>query len=448
MLPLLTLHRARARPPRRCAGGTTRCRPPRERAAQLGLQRRRVPLADHRRRRRARRYWPAGTAAFHVNADIADAVVRYVAATGDDDFERDTGVELLVETARLWRSLGHHDHARRLPHRRRHRPRRVQRDRRRQHVHQPDGPREPAGRRRRRRAASRQAAALGVDDEESAAWRDAAEAMHMPYNDELGVHEQRDGFTRHQVLGLRRHRAGPVPAAAALPVLRPLPQAGRQAGRPGAGDVHCAATLFDEEQKARNFAYYEPLTVRDSSLSACCQAVIAAEVGHLELAYDYLGEAALMDLDDLEHNTRDGLHIASLAGTWTGAGGRVRRDAAARDSAAPLLRFAPRLPEALSRLAFRLLFRGRRLRVEVRAGPGHVHPGGGRAAGGAALRRDADARRGQTGGCASCRSVTRRPPPAQPPGRAPLRRQAKPTVLTSGMSTGRGLRRVHVTRGH
>ena len=78
----------------------------------------------------------------------------------------------------------------------------------------------------------------------------------------------------------------------------------------------CAATDFTAEQKARNFDYYEPLTVRDSSLSACTQAVMAAEVGHLGLAYDYLGEAAFMDLQDLEHNTRDGVHIASLAGTW------------------------------------------------------------------------------------------------------------------------------------
>jgi alpha,alpha-trehalose phosphorylase len=91
--------------------------------------------------------------------------------------------------------------------------------------------------------------------------------------------------------------------------------------------------------------------------------VVAAEVGHLQLAYDYLGETALMDLEDLENNARDGLHIAALAGTWTalvaGFGGMRLFDG---DS----LRFAPRLPGALSRLAFRLLFRGRRLRVEVR----------------------------------------------------------------------------------
>ena len=63
---------------------------------------------------------------------------------------------------------------------------------------------------------------------------------------------------------------------------------------------------FTAEEKARNFDYYEPLTVRDSSLSACTQAVIAAEVGHLDLAYDYFAEAALMDLGDLEHNTATG----------------------------------------------------------------------------------------------------------------------------------------------
>jgi alpha,alpha-trehalose phosphorylase len=118
---------------------------------------------------------------------------------------------------------------------------------------------------------------------------------------------------------------------------------------------------FTAEEKARNFAYYEPLTVRDSSLSACVQAIIAAEVGHTELAYDYLGEAALMDLDDLEHNTRDGVHIASLAGAWTGlvAGFGGLRDVGGQ------LRFAPRLPEALGRLAFRLGSQGRRVHVEV-----------------------------------------------------------------------------------
>jgi alpha,alpha-trehalose phosphorylase len=125
--------------------------------------------------------------------------------------------------------------------------------------------------------------------------------------------------------------------------------------------MHLRGDAFSDEEKANNFAYYEALTVRDSSLSSCTQAVMAAEVGHLELAYDYFGEAALMDLDDLEHNTRDGVHIASLAGTWIAA---VAGFGGMRDHDGELT-FAPRLPGALTRMSFRLAFRGRRLLVEV-----------------------------------------------------------------------------------
>ena len=127
--------------------------------------------------------------------------------------------------------------------------------------------------------------------------------------------------------------------------------------------MHLRGDAFSDEAKASNFAYYEALTVRDSSLSACTQAVVAAEVGHLELAYDYFGEAALIDLDNLEHNTRDGLHIASLAGTWIVA---VAGFGGMRDHGG-ILSFTPRLPERLSRLAFGLSFRGRLIRVEVEA---------------------------------------------------------------------------------
>ena len=101
--------------------------------------------------------------------------------------------------------------------------------------------------------------------------------------------------------------------------------------------------------------------MRDSSLSACTQAVVAAEMGHLELAYDYFGEAAFMDLRDLEHNTRDGVHIASLAGAWMAA---VAGFGGMRDHDGELT-FAPRLPARLTRLPFRLVFRGRHLRVDV-----------------------------------------------------------------------------------
>jgi alpha,alpha-trehalose phosphorylase len=125
--------------------------------------------------------------------------------------------------------------------------------------------------------------------------------------------------------------------------------------------LHARGDAFSEEEKARDFAYYEPLTVRDSSLSASTQAVIAAEVGHLELAYDYFAEAALVDLHDLAGNVHNGVHIASLAGAWTAA---VAGFGGMRDHGGALT-FAPRLPARLGRLAFRLMFRGRRLTVEV-----------------------------------------------------------------------------------
>ena len=126
VLPVLT-YTAPARGGRRAALASLDPGPrPRARARELGLEGAAFPWRTIRGQE-CSGYWPAGTAAFHVDADIADAVVRYQAATGDEDFERDVGLELLVETARLWRSLGHHDAAGPLPHRRGHRARRVQR---------------------------------------------------------------------------------------------------------------------------------------------------------------------------------------------------------------------------------------------------------------------------------------------------------------------------------
>ncbi len=101
--------------------------------------------------------------------------------------------------------------------------------------------------------------------------------------------------------------------------------------------------------------------MRDSSLSACIQAVVAAEVGQLDLADDYLAEAALMDLRDVEHNTADGVHMASLAGAWmavvAGFGGM-------RAGVGQLM-FSPRLPAGIPQLRFRMRYRGRKLRVTI-----------------------------------------------------------------------------------
>ena len=231
-------------------------------------------------------YWPAGTAAFHVNAAIADAVGRYQAAVDDPEFERGIGLELLVGTARLWSSLGHRDE---------------KGDFRIDGVTGPDEysaiadnnvytnlmaqrnlrmAAEAVGRHRRR------AATLGVHEEEAAAWRDAAEAMFVPYDETLGIHPQADSFLSHEHWDFEHTSSEQYPLLLHFPYFDLYrKQVIKQADLVLA--LHLCGDAFSDAEKARNFAYYEPLTVRDSSLSACTQAVVAAEVGHLELAYDY-----------------------------------------------------------------------------------------------------------------------------------------------------------------
>ncbi len=334
----------------------------REQARQLGLRGAAFPWRTIRGAESSG-YWPAGTAAFHINADIAYAVASYLEATEDSAFEEEVGLELLVETARLWCSLGYHNAA-------------TDRFR----IDGVTGPDEYSAiadnnvytnlmaQHNLRWAAEavqrhpEKARALGVNSDEVASWREAAEKMFIPYDERLGVTPQAESFTEHEVWDFAGTKLDQYPLLLHFPYFDLYrKQVIKQADLVLA--MHLRSDAFTPEQKARNFAYYEPLTVRDSSLSASTQAVLAAEVGQLDLAYDYLGEAALVDLHDLHHNVQDGLHMASLAGAWTalvaGFGGlRVENGS---------LCFAPRLPDALGRLAFHLLFRGRRLRVEVRA---------------------------------------------------------------------------------
>jgi alpha,alpha-trehalose phosphorylase len=309
-------------------------------------------------------YWPAGTAAFHINAAVADAVRRYLLATGDLEFAHGPGIELVVSTARLWRSLGHHD---------------AQGGFRFDRVTGPDEYTALADNnvytnlmaaRNMEKAAElavrhpQHAARLGVDEEEIASWRDAAAKIVVPFDRDARITQQCNGFSR-----LRKWDFEHTP-----PEHYPLllhyhnyilysSQVVKQADLVFAIYL-CGDRWEDEEQKARDFYYYERLTVRDSSLSAAIQAVVAAELGHLELAFDYLNETAYIDLRDLAANTRDGVHLAALSGVWhavvAGFGGM-------RDYGETLI-FAPRLPPRLMRLSFGLMHRGRRLRVEVRPG--------------------------------------------------------------------------------
>lgn len=365
-------------------------------------------------------YWPAGTAAVHIGPDIGNAAIRYLNATGDTAFAREVGLELLVEIARYLRSLGHHDRNGLF------------------HIDGVTGPDEYTAladdniytnlmAARTLSAAADlvatypdEAEALGVNGEEAASWRDAAATMYVPVNDQLGVHDQSEDFTRYQEWDFSRIAPEQYPLLLHVPYFALYhKQVVKQSDLIMA--LHWCGDSFSLEEKARNFAYYEPRTVRDSSLSAAPQAVIAAEVGHLELAHDYIAESALVDLRDLHGNTRDGIHLGSLAGAWLGlvAGFGGLRDHGGR------LSFAPRLPSRLDRLVFSLHWRGMRLRVEVTADEATY-----------TLRNSDDGARiefthhGEPVVVTTDKPVTRpiapmRPltdPPRQPPSRAPMGR--------------------------
>jgi alpha,alpha-trehalose phosphorylase len=391
----------------------------RERAAELDLAGASFPWRTIRGEE-CSAYWPAGTAAWHVNADIAMAFERYRVVTGDQSLEAECGLAVLIDTARLWISLGHHD---------RHGV---------WHLDGVTGPDEYTAVMRDNvftnlmaahnlRTAAEACArhpeaahAMGVSTEETAAWRDAADAAHIPYDEELGVHPQCEGFTTFREWDFTDNTVYPLLLNEAYVRLYPA-QVVKQADLVLA--MQWQSHAFTPEQKARNVDYYERRTTRDSSLSACTQAVMCADVGHLELAHDYTYEAALIDLRDLHHNTRNGLHMASLAGTWNAL---VAGFGGLRDDEGELV-LNPHLPDGISCMRFRLLWRGFRLTVEarhsevsyiLRDGPeGKLtirHAG-------ETLELTTDAP--TTVAVQPCRPML--PPPPQPPGREPIRRRRR-----------------------
>ena len=222
-----------------------------ERAKQLGLKGAAFPwrtIAGEE----CSAYWPAGTAAFHVTADVADAVARFQLVAGSPDYARRFVIEMLVETARLWASLGYFD---------------ANGEFRIDGVTGPDEYSAIADNNvytnlmAKRNLLAAVAVLQGpdadrsdwpdVDDDELETWQRAADHMRLPYDERLDVHPQADDFTSHAVWDFDGTTPRPVPAAAELPVLRPVPQAGGQAGRPGHGPVPGQPRVHRRAEAAR-----------------------------------------------------------------------------------------------------------------------------------------------------------------------------------------------------
>jgi alpha,alpha-trehalose phosphorylase len=317
-------------------------------------------------------YYAAGTAQYHINADIAYALKRYVDVRGDTGILVDLGAEILVSTARMWAGLGFMNPTD---------------DR--FHIHGVTGPDEYTtvvndnaftnlmARRNLRYAAEvltwladEDPAAYGalsrrmrLEESEVVRWRRCADAMYVPYDSERGIHPQDDTFLEKEVWDFE---GTPVDHYPLLLHYHPLVIYRHQVIKQA--DVVLAMFLlgdeFSIEQKRRNFDYYDPLTTGDSSLSACVQSILASEIGYQDRATEYFRYALLMDLADVSGNVVDGVHIASTGGVWMaltyGFGGMRDHDG--------ILRFDPRLPDDWARLEFPLRFRERSLRVALTPG--------------------------------------------------------------------------------
>jgi alpha,alpha-trehalose phosphorylase len=307
----------------------------------------------------------------HINGDIVYALMQYVTATQDHEFLVREGVDLLVETARMWADLGFwrtnaHDPS--------------------FHIHGVTGPDEYTTvvnnnlftnlmARFNLEAASevvehlrildkdaheRLVSRLHLADEEVAEWRRCAQGMTIPFDEGLRIHPQDDYFLDREVWDLSRTPQSLRPLMLHYhPLVIYRFQVLKQA------DVVLALFLhghrFTAEEKRADVEYYDPITTGDSTLSAVVQAIMAAEVGYHDNAMDYFCQALHVDIGDLHGNTVDGIHIASAAGIWSvlafGFGGM--RDHGGR------LTFDPRLPVGWTSLRFAVTWHGSRLRTTV-----------------------------------------------------------------------------------
>jgi alpha,alpha-trehalose phosphorylase len=315
-------------------------------------------------------YYAAGTAQYHINADIMYALKKYVDVTGDREFLYREGVEMLVETARLWNDLGFHS----------------ERMGDKFCIHGVTGPDEyntvvnnntytnlmarenlwyaaaTVGELRNERPGLFAALVdkTGLELSEVDDWQRAADRMYIPFNEMLGIHPQDDAFLEKEPWDFANTPADQYPLLLHYhPLVIYRYQVIKQA------DIVLAMFLlgheFSLEQKKRNFDFYDPLTTGDSSLSVSIQSIIAFEIGYVEKAREYARYAILMDLADIGGNVKHGAHIASIGGTWMAIvyGVAGMRDTNGRIS------FNPKLPERLERVRFSLTIRGQELVVDV-----------------------------------------------------------------------------------
>ncbi|WP_440961817.1 glycoside hydrolase family 65 protein [Paenibacillus nitricinens] len=313
-------------------------------------------------------FFPSGTAQYHISADVAYSYIQYHLAEEDDAFLLQYGAEVLFETARLWMEIGHFYEGK-------------------FHIDEVTGPDEytclvnnnyytNVMAKHNLKWAARSFARLQeydkvafqalcirlhVTEQEADSWLTAANAMFLPYDEKLGINPQDDTFLRKAVWDFENTPPEKHPL---LLHYHPLTLYRYQVCKQA--DTVLAHYLLEDEQSLetirKSYDYYEQITTHDSSLSSCIFSIMASKIGYKDKAYNYFIETARLDLDNTHGNTKDGLHLANMGGTWMAivygfAGTRLKENG---------LSLAPSLPTGWQKYNFRLTFRGRLIAVTIR----------------------------------------------------------------------------------
>lgn len=312
-------------------------------------------------------YFPAGTAQYHINGDIAYSYVQYYLATGDMDFIKNFGAEVIFETARIWLEIGHFDKgffkidavtgpdeytaivnnnyytnvmakynlkwASKLYHQ----------------LFEED-----------KELLQHLCKKISLEKEEIHIFERAYTSMYLPYNEDYKINPQDDSFLSKAIWNFEDTPADKYPL---LLNYHPLTiyryQVLKQA------DTVLAHFLAEDEVDfdtiKNSYDYYEKITTHDSSLSSAVYSIMASKVGYYKKAYDYFIETARLDLDDTHGNTKDGLHTANMGGTWMSvvygfAGLRIKEDC---------ISLNPRLPKEWKGLKFKFLYKGACVSVDI-----------------------------------------------------------------------------------
>lgn len=315
-------------------------------------------------------YYPAGTAQYHINADIAYAVQQYHLVTNDADFLKYYGAEIVLEGARVWLSIGHYDNTRNNQF----------------CICSVTGPDEYTAVVNNNFYTNLMAKnhlqfasdvyewlkvsdpqytevlshRLGLSENEVKQMASAAANMYLPYDETRGIHLQDDAFLNKPDWDFAGVPAEKYPLLLHFhPLVIYRHKVCKQA------DTVLALLLlndkFSPQQKKNNFDFYEPITTHDSTLSACIHSIIANEVGYSDKALQYFNEVVRMDLDNRHNNTQHGIHTACMGGAWLCM---VQGFAGMRVSDNKLI-FCPTYEKEIGSYTFQVKFRGRELQVRV-----------------------------------------------------------------------------------